>query len=141
IHIPTGGGGPALTMLLGGHVEISAFFPPVVKPHLAKGTLRALAVNSTERLGKELATIPTLREELGFSTPISWWFAVFAPRATPQPAVQKLRSALKNISEDAQFVKLMTKLGFEIKFMGGEEFEQVFKEQRASFSALLKSMR
>lgn len=141
IHIPTGGGAPALTMLLGEHVEISAFFPPVVKPHLAKGTLRALAVNSTERLGKELAAIPTLREELGFSSPISWWFAVFAPRATPQPVVQKLRRVLKNISEDPQFVKLMTNVGFEIKFMGGEEFERAFKQQRASFSELLKSMR
>lgn len=141
IHIPTGGGGPALTMLLGGHVEVSCFFVPVVRPHLAKGTLRALAVNSNERLDKELASIPTLREELGFTAPISWWFAVFAPRATPQPVVQKLRTSLKNISEDKEFEKLMNNVSIDIKFMGGEEFEKEFKQQQASFSELLKSMK
>lgn len=141
IHIPTSGGGPALIMLLGEHVEISCFFPPVVKPHLASGTLRALAVNSAERLDREFASIPTLKEELGFTAPISWWFAVFAPRATPQPVVQKLRSALKDIAADKEFAKLMSNLSFDIKYMGGEEFEKVFKEQQTSFSELLKSMK
>jgi len=42
IHVPTAGGGPALTMLLGGHVDISAFLPSVITPHIASGTVRPL---------------------------------------------------------------------------------------------------
>ncbi len=42
-HIPTGGGGPALTSLLGGHVDALAGGPNVSIPHIKAGTLRVLA--------------------------------------------------------------------------------------------------
>jgi tripartite-type tricarboxylate transporter receptor subunit TctC len=142
IHIPTDGGAPALAMLLGSHVEVSCFYLPVAKSHLASGAVRALAVNSTERLPFEgYEGIPTLKEELDFTPPITWWFGIFAPKGTPQPIVQKLRSLVKQASDDKEFIKIMVDLGLGVQYMNGDEFGKLIKEQKVRFAESLNLMK
>ncbi len=60
-HIPTGGGGPALTSLLGGHVDCLSGGPNVSIPHIKAGTLRVLANWGDKRLAA-LPDVPTMKE-------------------------------------------------------------------------------
>lgn len=138
IHVPMGGGGPALSALLGGHVEIGGFWPPVISVHVTGGTVRPLAVTSGARLGfPGLKEIPTLKE-LGFDHELYMWIGLFVPKGTPQPIVQKLRTVVKQIVEDQSFVRLMTRMGEEIKYMSGEDFEKFWKEERSKIGSLIK---
>src|SRR5574341_121822 len=64
-HVPYGGGGPALTAILGGHVDALASGPAVVIPHIKSGKLRPLAGWGDKRVAA-LPDVPTFKE-LGYA--------------------------------------------------------------------------
>ena len=83
-HIPTGGGGPALNALLGGHVDAISGGPNVSIPHIKAGTLRVLAGWGDKRISA-LPDVPTFKE-LGYKDVEFYiWSGFFAPAATPEP--------------------------------------------------------
>src|SRR6185436_3191958 len=63
-HLPTAGGGPALTAVLGNHAALLAAHPAVGGPHARAGALRALGAMGTKRVAA-FPDIPTLKE-LGY---------------------------------------------------------------------------
>jgi len=129
-HVPTGGGGEALTMYLGGHVDIIMSLPATTTPHIIAGTVRPLAVIADERVKfAGLEEVPTLRE-LGFDITSYMFNAIFAVSGTPQPIIQKLRTAMEKIClEDKTFKRFMARLNEEIKYLGGEKFAKFLEEQ------------
>src|SRR2546421_9666471 len=106
-HVPYGGGGPALTALLGGQVQASAQGPAAAIGQIRAGKMRALAGWGTERL-KLLPELPTFKE-LGYDAEFYIWSGVFAPAATPAPLVSKLREAVKAAATSAEFRNAMEK--------------------------------
>ena len=92
VHVPYRGGGPALTDLLGGQVQV--FFPPTVSSieYIRAGRLRALAVTTATR-SDALPDIPTVAEFLpGYEA--SFWYGVGVPKNTPAEIVDKLNEAI-----------------------------------------------
>lgn len=90
------GGGPAVTDLLGGHVQVYfATIPSVIK-HVEAGKLRALAVTSTKRLS-ELPDVPTVAESGIAGFDVTAWFGIFAPANTPKPIVDRLNREIARI--------------------------------------------
>jgi tripartite-type tricarboxylate transporter receptor subunit TctC len=88
-HVPYKGSAPALTDLLGGHVDM--FFCNMLSatPHVASGKLRALAVTSLQR-SPVAPQVPTMSES-GFANFQSvTWFGLMAPAGVPEPVVSKL---------------------------------------------------
>jgi len=125
-HVPFGGAGPALTAILGGHVEALASGPAVVLPHIKAGTLRALAGWGDKRVAA-LPDVPTFRE-LGYRDAEFYiWAGLFAPKGTPEPVLAKLREALKQVVADADFKTAMAKLETPIVFKQGDEFRTFFE--------------
>ena len=124
-HVPYGGAGPALTAILGGHVDALASGPAVVLPHIKSGKLRALAGWGDKRVAV-LPELPTFKE-LGYPDAEFYiWAGVFAPKGTPEPALAKLREALRQAVEDAEFKGAMDKLQTPVAFKQGEEFQRFF---------------
>lgn len=124
-HVPHAGAGPALTAILGGHVEALASGPAVVLPHIKNGKLRALAGWGDKRVAA-LADVPTFKE-LGYPAAEFYiWAGVFAPHATPEPVLQKLREAMRVAVADAEFKSAMDKLQTPVTFKQGEEFRRFF---------------
>jgi tripartite-type tricarboxylate transporter receptor subunit TctC len=124
-HIPYQGAGPALTAILGGHVDALASGPAVVIPHIKAGKLRALA-GWGERRVAALPDVPTFRE-LGYpGAEFYIWAGLFAPRATPEPVLAKLRETLRVATQDSEFKAAMDKLETPIAFKQGEEFQKFF---------------
>jgi tripartite-type tricarboxylate transporter receptor subunit TctC len=91
VHVPYRGGGPALTDLLGGQVQV---FSPTVSSieYIRAGGLRALAVTTATR-SDALPDIPTVAEFLpGYEG--SFWYGVGVPKNTPAEIVDKLNEAI-----------------------------------------------
>ena len=124
-HIPTQGAGPALTAILGGHVDALASGPSVVIPQIKAGKLRALAGWGDKRVAA-LPDVPTFKE-LGYpDVEFYIWAGVFAPKATPEPIQAKLRETLKTAVADPDFKSAMDKLETPIAFKQGAEFQKFF---------------
>jgi tripartite-type tricarboxylate transporter receptor subunit TctC len=125
-HVPYNGAGPALTAILGGHVEALASGPAVVLPHIKAGKLRALAGWGDKRVAA-LPDVPTFRE-LGYPDAEFYiWAGLFAPRETPQPVQARLRDALKQVVADPEFKGAMDKLETPIVFKQGADFQKFFE--------------
>jgi tripartite-type tricarboxylate transporter receptor subunit TctC len=97
----------------------------VVIPHIKAGKLRALA-GWGERRVAALPDVPTFRE-LGYAGAEFYiWAGLFAPRATPEPVLAKLRETVRTATQDAEFKAAMDKLETPVAFKQGDEFQKFF---------------
>ena len=101
VHVPYKGGGPAMTDLMAGQVDIYFGGVPTALPHVRSGKLRGLAVTSLARLAGA-AGIPTLHESglTGFDAGI--WYGVFGPPDLPASILSRLRAAFTTVMADAE---------------------------------------
>lgn len=90
------GGGPAVTDLLGGHVQVYFSTIPPVQQLIESGKLSALAVTGTVR-STELPQVPTVAESGLPGFDVTAWFGLFAPAGTPSAAIKRLNIELVKI--------------------------------------------
>jgi len=121
-HVPYTGGGPAVTALLGGHVDALASGPSAVIGHLKGGKLRALGSWGDKRLAS-LPDVPTFKE-LGYDAEFYIWSGVFAPAATPPAILQTLRAAVKQAVQDPEFKSAMAKIETPVNYLDAPEFQK-----------------
>ena len=90
-HVPYKGSAPAITDLLGGHVDM--FFCNMLSatPHVSSGKLRALAVTSLQR-SPVAPQVPTVAESGFPNFETVTWFGIMAPAGVPEHVVAKLRA-------------------------------------------------
>lgn len=95
-HIPYRGTGPALTDLLGGHIDVMFLPIHVALQHVRSGNLKALGISS-EKPSPLLPGVPPLRELKLGELDVEMWYGVLAPKGTPAPVVDRLNRELKEI--------------------------------------------
>ena len=139
-HIPEKGSGPAVTALLGGHVELSSAAVASVLPHVQSGALRALAVFGDQRL-KALPDTPTLKE-LGYKIVSPALYGISAPKDTPKEAIEAIYDAAKKATEkyQSQIAENLGVFGSQIQLLGPKEYGDYLNEQKALFSAAMKTL-
>src|SRR5689334_23549110 len=94
-HVPYRGAALALTDLIGGQVQVIFDNMPSVIQHIKSGTLRALAVTSTQRT-PQLPDVPPLAETVpGYEA--SALFGVGAPKDTPKEVIAKLNATVNEV--------------------------------------------
>lgn len=98
ISVSYKGGGPAVTDLLGGHVQVYFSTIPAVAQHIEAGKLRALAVTASTR-SPELPQVPTVAESGLPGFDVTAWFGLFAPAKTPPTVIARLNAELLKILE------------------------------------------
>jgi tripartite-type tricarboxylate transporter receptor subunit TctC len=135
-HVPYGGAGPALTALLGGHVDSLASGPAVVIPHIKGGKLRPLAGWGVKRVAS-LPDVATFKE-LGYDAEFYIWAGMFAPRGTPEPVLKKLRDVLKETVQQAEFKDAMTKMETPIAYMDAPEFQKFWDKDAKILADAIK---
>jgi tripartite-type tricarboxylate transporter receptor subunit TctC len=119
-HLPTTGGGPATTAVLGGHAAFWMSTTGPAAPHVKSGKFRALAVSSAAR-HPHYPDVPTLKE-LGYDVEYYLWIGLFVPKATPVAAVKALRDAVKQAVDDPAFKSAMEKIQVPIAYQDADEF-------------------
>src|SRR5437763_2141990 len=103
------GTAPALSDLIGGHVDFFCEQVVSVAPQIAAGTIKAYAISSSERL-PTLPDVPTAKEA-GIDYQMSIWAGIFAPKGTPKPIVGKLAAALDKSLDDPGVKAKVAELG------------------------------
>lgn len=137
-HVPFQGGGPAFTALIGGHVQCSAQYPGTSLPKIKAKQLRVLASFSENRL-KNYEDVPTFKE-LGYNVFHSSWVGMVAPKGTPAPIVERLRTLVKQVTSDPAFVDVIEKAGDEVDYADAETTRKAWGKEYERLQKLLSRM-
>jgi tripartite-type tricarboxylate transporter receptor subunit TctC len=135
-HVPYGGAAPALTALLGGHVDCMASGPAVVLPHIKAGKLRPLAGWGEKRIAV-LPDLPTLKE-LGYNAEFYIWAGLFAPKGTPEPIMKKLRDTVRAAMQEADFKAALDKMETPIAYLDAPEFQKFWDKDAQMLADAIK---
>jgi tripartite-type tricarboxylate transporter receptor subunit TctC len=135
-HVPTTGGGPAITTLLGGHVDLTAGGPAAITPHVKAGKLRPLASWGPKR-HEGYPDVPTFKE-LGYDIEYLIWAGMFAPKATPDPVLKVLRDAARRAVDDPEFKSMMAKVNSPIHYLDAPEFAKFWMADAKRLADVVK---
>jgi tripartite-type tricarboxylate transporter receptor subunit TctC len=110
LTVPYKGTGPAMNDLLGGQVDFMCDQTTNTTSQIKSGKVKVYGVTSKKRV-PSLPDIPTLDEQglKGFEVGI--WHALYAPKGTPKPVIDKLVSALQETLKDDAVKKRFAELG------------------------------
>ena len=132
-HIPFQGSSPAVTALLGGHIDAVSVSPAEVAAQVNAGKLKILAIMSDKRI-KGYEAIPTLKERK-IDLSIGTWRGLTLPKDTPNEIVDALREATKKIIVEPSYVQGADRSGLGLAYLDGPDFKifvdsnyQYFKE-------------
>jgi len=112
-QIPYRGAGPALVDLLAGQVDLSVIGAVVAAPLIKSGKIKSYGIVGT----KPFAGLHQLKTfgQLGYDKlNIDFWHALFAPKGTPRPIVDRLNAALRATLVDAKVQKLFSDGGMDV---------------------------
>jgi tripartite-type tricarboxylate transporter receptor subunit TctC len=119
-HVPFNGGGPAVTAIVGKHVDFGMMTASACISLVKGKKMRALAVTSEKR-SDALPDVATL-DELGISDcQINGWVGLTAPLKTPQPVVDKLRESVKKVCEQDAFIKIIEGVGDTVMYRNADQ--------------------
>ncbi len=137
-HVPYPGSAQAVTDLVAGRVKVMFSPASTVLAHVREGRLRALASTGPARTAVA-PDLPTMEEAglPGFQSAV--WFGLYAPAATPQPALARLvdaaRAALRTPDTKAQ----LTAQGFDILEGGPDELARLTAEETAKWARVVEA--
>jgi tripartite-type tricarboxylate transporter receptor subunit TctC len=137
IHVPYRGGGPALTDLIAGQVQV--MFVTTASPieYIRAGRLRALAVTTATR-SEALPDIPTLGEFLpGYEA--SNWFGVGAPRNTPVEVIEKLNKEINAGLTDPKIKARLADLGGDVLALSPTEFDKFIADETEKWGKVIRA--
>jgi tripartite-type tricarboxylate transporter receptor subunit TctC len=138
VHVPyKGGAGPAVTDVLGGHVDLMFTTLSSAMGFVLEKKVKALAVTTRERM-PELPDIPTMYE-LGWKNLVtSSWQGVLVPTGTPRPIVDKLHAAIVKVLADPEIKARMRKGGaLAISSKSPEEFKSYMDAETAKWTKVI----
>jgi tripartite-type tricarboxylate transporter receptor subunit TctC len=120
-HLPTAGGGPALTAILGNNSQVLVSSIAASSAQMKAGKLRALACFGAQR-APAVPNVPTMKE-LGYNVEFYLWVGMFAPKGTPVPIITTLRDASRKAAADDKFKQAMKNLGQDVAYLDQAEFK------------------
>jgi tripartite-type tricarboxylate transporter receptor subunit TctC len=125
-HLPTNGGGPALTALLGNNANVAMLSLSGSLAQIRAGKLRPLALLGGKR-SKVVPDVPTMKE-LGYDIEYYLWVGIFAPKGTPDGAVKVLREALNKAAHSETYRTALSNLGQELAYLDSPDFAKFWAE-------------
>ncbi|HEY9446439.1 MAG TPA: tripartite tricarboxylate transporter substrate binding protein [Burkholderiales bacterium] len=137
-QLPAVGGGPAMTLVLGGNAGMWASPPAMAAPHVQSQKMRVLASWGASR-HPAFADVPTLKE-LGYDAEFYVWSGVFAPKGTPEPTVSKLRDAIRKAVAFPEFKTAMAKVQTPINYLDGPEFQEFLEKDSRMLAGAIKTI-
>jgi len=113
VTVPFNGTGPAMNALIGGQVDYMCDQIVNAVPQIQGGTIKTYGIATAER-NPALPDVPTTKEAGLPQYEVSAWNAIFAPKGTPKPVVDKLAAALDKALDDPAVRKRLLDLGSDI---------------------------
>ncbi|ANN79062.1 Bug family tripartite tricarboxylate transporter substrate binding protein [Bordetella flabilis] len=138
VHVPYKGGGPAMTDLMAGRVDM--LFASVLEtiPYVNAGKLRALAVTGPTR-SPVMPDVPTLDEAGVHNAQTGSWTAVLAPAGTPPAIVEKLSLAIRAVADMPDVKEKLVSQGAVAHGSTPQELAQIAARERARYGQIIQS--
>jgi tripartite-type tricarboxylate transporter receptor subunit TctC len=136
VHVPYRGGGPAMTDLVAGRLQLMFETIPSAIGYIRSKQLRPLAITVKQR-SPILPDLPTIAESgvPGYSA--SGWLAMAAPAGTPPEIIAKLSAAVTETLKKPEEKDRLTKYGLQVVGSSPEEFSKFLKDQVAFYKQLI----
>jgi tripartite-type tricarboxylate transporter receptor subunit TctC len=131
------GGGPAVIALISGETDYIFATAPSIMPHIKSGKAKALAV-TTEKRSPAFPDLPTMSTIYpGFVS--DNWYAMFFPKNTPRPVVDRMNAAVKKALDSAEVKNFMTREALETVASSPEELTAKFKSDSARYAKVIQA--
>jgi tripartite-type tricarboxylate transporter receptor subunit TctC len=137
VHVPYKGGGPAMTDLLAGRIDMYIGVPSTVAPHLGAGKLRALATTGAKR-SSTMPSVPTVAESGYPGFEATNWYAFVAPGKTPKEVLDFWNRELNKVLNDPQVRVELAKHGLDPAPGGREELAQYFERESVKWGKVVR---
>lgn len=128
--VHTNGLSEALTMALGGHVDVVSMGAGDIRNQVKEGGLRPLAVLDDKR-SKFLPDVPTFAESTGIELKAYAVRGYAGPANMDPAAVKRLETALKKIMEDPKHVAEMEEMGLDVHYMDSKAYNTFLRKEEA----------
>src|SRR5579871_864113 len=139
--VPFNGGAPAMNALVGGQVDYMCADTITTIPQLQAGTIKAYAIGADDR-NPVLPTVPTAREAGLAEFQVLSWHALFAPKGTPKPILDRLTAALDQALDDESTRKRLLDAGSDIPDKprrGQQALTALVKSEIARWTPIIKA--
>ncbi len=123
-HVPTTGGGPAITQALGGHVDATASGPAAVYPYVVSGKLKAIG-NTGMKRHPSFPDTQTFKEQ-GIDLEAYLWVGVFTAAGIPDATLTQLRDLIRKAAADPAFKEALDKVKVVPDYRDTAEFKTFF---------------
>jgi len=135
-HVPYKGGGPAMTDVIGGQVQLAIVSMPAALQFVKAGRVKALAVASAKR-SASAPDVPTIAEG-GLDVVVESWYGVLVPAKTPAPIVAKLNAAMVRVLAMPDVKEKLFAQGAEAVSNTPAEFEAIIKEELGKWEYVIR---
>ena len=137
-HLPTAGGGPALTALMGNNAQALASSISACLSQIKAGKARALASFGAKR-SPALPDVPTMKE-LGYDVEYYLWVGIWAPKGTPVAVVNYLRENIGKAAKTDSFKQALANLGQDVDYLDQPEFAKFWAEDAKRVQAAIRQI-
>jgi tripartite-type tricarboxylate transporter receptor subunit TctC len=139
VNVPFGGGAPATTAILGGHITLLVGNVLDCSHYIPSGRLRGIAVTSAQR-ASNLPQVPTIAESgwPGFES--LNWFGVMVRAGTPRPIVERLSAEIAKALKAPEAGATMTKQGFSEGTMSPADYDAYIRNEMQRNERILKKL-
>jgi tripartite-type tricarboxylate transporter receptor subunit TctC len=138
VHVPFGGGGPAVAAVVAGHTPISFVSPQAAMQHVREGTVRALAVTSKTR-SQIFPDVPTMTEVGYPQIEGDGWVGILVPAGTPAAIIAVLYRESTNILARPDMKERLATLGYDVVASTPEEFATRIAAEIEMWAKVIKS--
>ena len=136
-HVPYKGGGPALTDLLGGHVELFVAIISTAMPQVIAGKARALAVTGDKRAAA-LPDVPTVNESGVKGYESTNWYCMLGPAGLPQPIVERWHREMTAALNSPEIKQALFERGIDAAPTSPAAFTSYLKSETAKWTKVVK---
>jgi tripartite-type tricarboxylate transporter receptor subunit TctC len=139
VHVPYKGGGPAMTDLIGGHVEIFIAVISTAVPQVKAGKARALAVTGAKRAAA-LPDVPTVAEAALKGYEATNWYGFVVPAGTPRDIITRLNEATVKVLNMPDVQKSLLDRGIDATPTTPEQFAAYIKSENDKWVKIIKAV-
>ncbi len=136
--VPYKGSGAAITDMLGGQLPVIVDTPTSLRPHIAGGKVRPIAVTSAQSSPLVPGVKPVA--EQGFSGfNVIAWNALYAPKGTPADIITSLNAAFNKVLQRPETRQRLLDLGFEAGGGTPEQLREFGQAERRKWQGVISS--
>ena len=138
LHVPYGGGGPAIAAVVGNTASMTLLSYAALKGQIQADKLKPLAVTGAQRL-PELPKVPTVAESGYPGFEAYSWIGAFAPADTPAAIVKKLTADFQAVLNDPEIKTKLTQGGFDVQASDGPSLDRYAKREFERWQQFVKT--